>query len=179
VVFVKSGDPSATAARVSAATSGDGTIVKDITQQAHQTISSITTVDLRGVSKILEAFTVVLAAAAMALFIAVGQIERRQEFATMAAIGAPLSRISAFLWTEAAIVLAVGLALAVGLGWLLSEMLVAILQHVFDPPPDTLAVPWAFLAGLAGAAIVATLVATALASRGIRRLRLGEILREQ
>jgi putative ABC transport system permease protein len=58
-------------------------------------------------------------------------------------------------------------------------MLVAILQHVFDPPPDALAVPWSFLAGLAGAAILATLLATALASRGIRRLQLGEILREQ
>src|ERR1700676_3147101 len=97
----------------------------------------------------------------------------------MAAIGAPPSSISAFLWTEAAIVLAVGLALPAGLGWLLSQMLVAILQHVFDPPPDSLAVPWGFLGGLAGAAIVATLLATALASRGIRRLKLGEILREQ
>jgi hypothetical protein len=50
---------------------------------------------------------------------------------------------------------------------------------VFDPPPDALAVPWAFLGGLAGAAILATILATAAASRGIRRLRLGEILREQ
>ena len=75
--------------------------------------------------------------------------------------------------------LSVGLALAVGLGWLLSEMLVAILQHVFDPPPDTLAVPWGFLAGLAGAAILATLLATVFAGRGLRRLPLGEILREQ
>jgi putative ABC transport system permease protein len=58
-------------------------------------------------------------------------------------------------------------------------MLVAILQHVFDPPPDTLAIPWAFLAGLAGAAIVATVIATAVATHGIRRLALGEILREQ
>lgn len=97
----------------------------------------------------------------------------------MAAIGAPLSRISAFLWTEAAIVLVAGLALAVGLGSLLSAMLVAILQHVFDPPPDALAIPWSFLAGLAGAATLATLLATALAGRGVRRLPLGEILREQ
>lgn len=97
----------------------------------------------------------------------------------MAAIGAPLRQISAFLWSEAAIVLSAGLVLAIGLGWLLSEMLVAILQHVFDPPPDALAVPWGFLAGLAGAALLATLIATALASRGLRRLALGEILREQ
>ncbi|HWX97904.1 MAG TPA: ABC transporter permease [Solirubrobacteraceae bacterium] len=180
VVFAKaSGYPPDVARRVAAATSALGTKVDNINNQASRTSSSITTVDLTGISHIEQAFAIVLAAAAMGLFVALGISERRQEFATMAAIGAPLSRISAFLWTEAAIVLTVGLALAVGLGWLLSEMLVAILQHVFDPPPDTLAVPWAFLGGLAGAAIVATLVATALASRGIRRLRLGEILREQ
>jgi putative ABC transport system permease protein len=180
VVFAKtSGYPPDVARRVAAATSSLGTKVDNINNQSARTSSSITTVDLTGISHIEQAFAIVLAAAAMALFVALGISERRQEFATMAAIGAPLSRISAFLWTEAAIVLAVGLTLAIGLGWLLSEMLVAILQHVFDPPPDTLAVPWAFLAGLAGAAIVATLLATALASRGIRRLRLGEILREQ
>jgi putative ABC transport system permease protein len=58
-------------------------------------------------------------------------------------------------------------------------MLVAILQHVFDPPPDALAVPWGFLAGLAGAALAAALLAAAAAARGINRLPLGEILREQ
>ncbi len=180
VVFAKvGGSPPDVARRVAAATSSSGTKVDNITSQGARTSSSITTVDLTGISHIEQAFAIVLAAAAMALFVALGISERRQEFATMAALGAPLSRISAFLWTEAALVLSAGLALAVGLGWLLSQMLVAILQHVFDPPPDALAIPWPFLAGLAGAAIVATLLATALATRGIRRLRLGEVLREQ
>jgi putative ABC transport system permease protein len=180
VVFAKvEGYPPDVARRIALATSSLGTKVENITNQGARTSSSITTVDLTGISHIEQAFAIVLAAAAMALFVALGISERRQEFATMAAIGAPLSRISAFLWTEAAIVLSVGLALAVGLGWLLSEMLVAILQHVFDPPPDALAIPWSFLGALAGAAVLATLLATAIASRGIRRLRLGEILREQ
>jgi putative ABC transport system permease protein len=115
----------------------------------------------------------------MGLFVALAIAERRQEFATMAALGAPLRDIAAFLWSEAAIVLAAAIALAGGLGWLLSKMLVAMLQHVFDPPPDTLAIPWGYLAGLGGAAIAATLIATALALRGLRRLPLGAILREQ
>jgi putative ABC transport system permease protein len=180
VIFAKvSGDPPAVARRIAAVTHAYGTRVDNITDQSARTASSITTVDLVGISRIEEAFAIVLAAAAMALFIALGIAERRQEFATMAAIGAPMRQISAFLWSEAAIVLSVGMALAVGLGWLLSEMLVAILQHVFDPPPDALSVPWRFLAGLAGAAVLATLIATTLASRGLRRLALGEILREQ
>jgi putative ABC transport system permease protein len=179
IVFAMAGDPPATAARIAAATRADGTIVKDISQQAKDTVSSITTVDLRGISKILEAFTVLLAAAAMALFIALGQVERRQEFATMAALGAKARIIRLFSWSEAGIVLAAGLLLAGLLGWLLSEMLIAMLQHVFDPPPDTLAVPWRYLAELIAAALVGTVIAAALAARGLARMSLGAVLREE
>jgi putative ABC transport system permease protein len=153
--------------------------VHNIREQTAKTTSSITTVDLVGISRIEEAFAIALAAGAMFLFVALGIAERRQELATMAAIGTPLRQIGAFVWSEAALVLGAGLVLAGVLGWLLSQMLVAMLQHVFDPPPDALAIPWGFLAGLGGAAVVATLIATWLAARGLRRLPLGAILREQ
>ncbi|MFL5827443.1 MAG: ABC transporter permease, partial [Thermoleophilaceae bacterium] len=180
VVFAKTGgDAAAVAKRVAAATKGAGTEVHNIAEQTAVTTSSITTVDLRGISRIEEAFAIALAAGAVALFIAVGIAERRREFATMAALGAPLRDIGAFLWTEAGIVVGAGLVLAGVLGFLLSEMLVAMLQHVFDPPPDSLAVPWGFLAGLAGVTVLATMLATALAARGLRRLSLGATLREQ
>jgi putative ABC transport system permease protein len=180
VLFVRAGgDPSTLAKRVAAATTRYGTIVKDIREQTAQTVSSITTVDLRGISRIEEAFVLALAAAAMALFVAVALAERRTELATMAALGASLRRAAAFLWSEAALVLAAALALAALLGWLLAEMLVAMLQHVFDPPPDRLAVPWLFLGGLGGAAIVGGLAAAALAALQIRRLPLGAVLREE
>ncbi|MBV9196022.1 MAG: FtsX-like permease family protein, partial [Solirubrobacterales bacterium] len=179
VVFARSSDPGPTAARASQATATDGTIVKNITEQAQQTVSSITTVDLRGISHIEEAFTIALAAAAMALFVALAMIERQHEFATMAAVGATLRSIGAFVWSEAALVLGASLVLAAGLGLLLALMLVAMLQHVFDPPPDALAVPWAYLGELAGAAVVATAVAVAIAAQRLRRLPLGPLLREQ
>jgi putative ABC transport system permease protein len=83
------------------------------------------------------------------------------------------------LWSEAALVLAAGIALAGLLGWLLAEMLVAMLQHVFDPPPDRLAVPWMFLGGLTAAAVVGGITAAGLAALQIRRLPLGSILREE
>jgi putative ABC transport system permease protein len=180
VLFVRaSGDPGALARRVAAATARYGTTVKDIRHQVVQTVSSITTVDLRGISRIEEAFVLVLAAATMALYVAVALAERRHELATMSALGASLRRAAAFLWSEAALVLVFSLALAALLGWLLAEMLVAMLQHVFDPPPDHLAVPWAFLLVLGAAAVVGGLVAAALASLQIRRLPLGSILREE
>ena len=97
----------------------------------------------------------------------------------MAALGASLRQAAAFLWSEAVLVLAGALALAALLGWLLAEMLVAMLQHVFDPPPDTLAVPGTYLLELAGAAIAATVVAVAVSARGLRRLPLGAVLRER
>jgi putative ABC transport system permease protein len=115
----------------------------------------------------------------MGLFFALAVIERRHEFATMAAVGATLRSIGAFVWSEAALVLLAGLALAAVLGVLLAAMLVAMLQHVFDPPPDHLAIPWAYLGELAGAAAVMTALAALITARRLRRLPLGALLREQ
>jgi putative ABC transport system permease protein len=179
VVFAKAGDPSGTAGTIAAATRAYGTSVKSISEQLPQTASAITTVDLRGISQIEEVFTVVLAAAAMALFFALEVIERRREFAVMAALGATLPRIGAFVWSEAALVLAGSLALAAVLGTLLAMMLVAMLQHVFDPPPDHLAIPWGYLAALAAAALGASALGASVAAVRLRRLRLGALLREQ
>ena len=180
VVFVKaSGNPAALARRVAAATASSGASVKDIVRQNVQTASSITTVDLRGISRIEEIFALLLAAGAMALFVSVGLAERRHELATMAALGASLRQASSFLWSEAALVLAAAVALAALLGWPLAVMLVAMLQHVFDPPPDHLAAPWPFLGALAGAAIAGGLVTAALAALAVRRLPLGAVLREE
>jgi putative ABC transport system permease protein len=180
VLFVRAaGNPTVLARQVATAAGRYGANVKDIRRQTARTASSITTVDLRGISRIEEAFVLALAAATMALYVAVALAERRQELATMSALGASLRRAAAFLWSEAALVLAFSLALAALLGWLLAEMLVAMLQHVFDPPPDHLAVPWTFLLCLGGAALAGGLIAAALTALQIRRLPLGAILREQ
>ncbi|MFL5822438.1 MAG: FtsX-like permease family protein [Solirubrobacteraceae bacterium] len=179
VVFVKTNDPVGVSHHIAQVTRRDGTIIKNIDQQTQQTVSSITTVDLQGISRIEEVFTIVLAAAAMALFVALTAAERRHELATMAALGASLRNIGAFLWSEVALVLAAGLLLAAGLGLLLAVMLVAMLQHVFDPPPDSLAVPWAYLGELALGAAAAAGIAGAIATRRLRRLPLGRLLREQ
>jgi putative ABC transport system permease protein len=180
VVFAKSSsDPPAVARRVQQATRADGAIVKNIHEQAAQTVSSITTVDLKGISKIEQAFAIALAAGAMWLFVTVALAERRHELATMAAVGASLRTIRAFLRSEAVLVLVAGLVLASLLGFLLAEMLVAMLQHVFDPPPDALAVPWRFLGELTAGAILGAGLALLAASRAVKRLPLGAILREQ
>jgi putative ABC transport system permease protein len=97
----------------------------------------------------------------------------------MAALGADLRAIGAFVWSEAALVLGAAVVLAVALGTLLALMLVAMLQHVFDPPPDALSIPFGYLAGLIGAAVAASVIAVGFASMRLRRLPLGRLLREQ
>ncbi len=180
VVFAKAGgDPAALAKRVAAATRSDGVLVKDVRRQAARTVSSITAVDLSGISRLEEAFTILLAAAAIWLFVSLVVSERRHEFATMAAVGTSLKDIAGFVRSEAAAVLVAALALAAALGWLLSKMLVAMLQHVFDPPPDRLAVPWSYLTELGLASVLGAALALAFAARKLRRLPLGETLRER
>jgi putative ABC transport system permease protein len=180
VIFARApGNPVPVAQRVAAATRSAGGSVEDLRHQTAQTVSSITTVDLSGIGKIEEAFALGLAAASMLLFVAVALAERRLELATMAALGAPLRAIGAFLWSEALIVLAAAIALAALLGWLLAEMLVAMLRHVFDPPPDHLAAPWPYLAALGLAGIAGALLAAAFSAVALRRMSLGAILREE
>src|SRR5439155_1414281 len=79
-------------------------------------------------------------------------------------------RASGFLWSEAALVLVGALVLAGLLGWLLAEMLVALLRHVFDPPPQHLTVPWGALAVLGGVAVLGFVVAAVLGALQVRRL---------
>jgi len=128
--------------------------------------------DLTGISPIEQAFAIILAAGRHCpVSVALGISERRQKFATMDAIGAPLSRIAHSV-DRGGDVLAVGSRLAVGLAAAVG-MTVAILQHVFDPPPDTL--PFPGVLGRPGGRgdPLRRWSRRQSASRGIRRLRLG------
>jgi putative ABC transport system permease protein len=180
VVFAKTdASPPGVASRVASATASLGTEVKNIDQQSAQTVTSITTVDLTGISRLEEVFAIVLVAAATAIFVLGAVAERRHEFATMTAIGAPLREVGAFVWSEVGMVLGAATLLAAGLGWLLARMLVAMLTHVFDPPPDHLAVPWGFIGLLYGVALLAGFAGSMIAGRAIGRLPLGRLLRER
>ena len=54
-----------------------------------------------------------------------------------------------------------------------------MLTHVFDPPPDHLAIPWGFLGLLYAVALLAGVAGSAIARRAIGRLPLGRLLRER
>jgi putative ABC transport system permease protein len=143
--------------------------VEDITTTRHVVGSSLTAVDLAGLTRLELAFALVLAAAATGLVLALGLAERRRTFAIAGALGARPRQLAAFVWAEAAVVTAGGLAAGMLAGWLLSVMLVKVLSGVFDPPPAALSVPWAYLVLMVAVALLAVAAAAAGAVRASRR----------
>ncbi|MEV6865068.1 ABC transporter permease [Streptosporangium subroseum] len=131
--------------------------------------SSLTAVDLGGLTTIELTFALGLAVAATALLLILGFTERRRTFALATVLGARSRQLGAFVWTEVLLVGA-GTALFGGLGgWALSQMLVSVLTGVFDPPPSALSVPWPYLGGVAAVGVLGLAGAGAAAVRAARR----------
>ena len=102
-----------------------------------------------------------LVAGSLGLVFALGLGERRRNFSILLALGASAQQLGAFLWSEALVIYGIGVTAGLGIGCLLAWVLIKLMTHVFDPPPDTLAVPWLYLLFLALAGLAA-LVATVL-----------------
>ncbi|MFC8671400.1 FtsX-like permease family protein [Streptomyces griseorubiginosus] len=147
---------------------GTGATITDLTQTRGTVGTSLTSVDLAGLTRIELAFAVLLAAGAGGLVLALGLAERRRTFAIATVLGARARHLRGMVLTEALVLAAGGLAGGALIGWALSQMLVKVLTGVFDPPPAGLSVPGAYLA-LTGAAALAAIVAAAL--NGIRTTR--------
>jgi putative ABC transport system permease protein len=156
---------------------GAGPVVTDIATTRRVVGSSLTAVDLGGLTRVELAFALVFGAASTGLLLALGVVERRRTFALAAALGARPRQLAAFLWAEAVVVVAGGLAAGALAGWALSEMLVAVLSGVFDPPPAALRVPAAYLGSAAAVAVVAVAAVVLVFSRRLTRLT-GAMLRE-
>lgn len=144
---------------------GTGATVTDLTQTRGTVGTSLTSVDLAGLTRIELAFAVLLSAGAGGLVLALGLAERRRTFAIATVLGAKPAQLRGMVLTEALLLTAGGLAGGALIGWALSEMLVKVLTGVFDPPPASLSVPSGYLILTAGAAVAAVLAA---ALNGIR-----------
>src|SRR5205085_3063787 len=96
-------------------------------------------------------------------------------FAIATALGARARQLGAFVWAESAYITAGGLLLGALAAATLSEMLVKVLTGVFDPPPNTVAVPGAYLAGLLALTVGSVVLAGAAALRTLRRPALEEL----
>lgn len=157
-----------TARRLQAAL-GQSAQVTDITQTRAVIGTSLTSVDLAGLTKVELSFALVLVAAAGGLVLALGLAERRRTFAIAAALGATRRQMRGFVLAEAAVVTLGGLLAGSLAGWGLSQMLVKVLTHVFDPPPAHLAVPWGYLGAVVVISVGAIGCAVAFATRTVRQ----------
>ena len=130
--------------------------------------SSLTAVDLRGLTGLELTFAILLVAGATGLILALGLAERRRTFALLAALGAKSNQLGAFLWSEGMMIQVGGGIIGIALGFGIAQMLVTILTGVFDPPPEILSIPWPYLVLMAAAAIasmIAAVLSTQIASR--------------
>lgn len=116
--------------------------------------SSLTAIDLRGLTTLELGFSVLMIAGVTGLILALGLAERRRSFTILSSLGASPSQLGVFLWSEGLIVVIGGAILGIIAGFGLAEALVTILTGVFDPPPEGLTIPWAYLTiGLATAIV--------------------------
>ena len=132
---------------------GNTVTVTDITQSRAKVGSSLTSVDLSGLTRFELVFAAVIAAAAGGLVLALGLAERRRAFAIVAVLGAKQRQLRGLVLSEAALVAIGGLLGGTLIAWALTRMLVKVLTGVFDPPPATIPVPWLYVSATVVAAL--------------------------
>jgi putative ABC transport system permease protein len=163
-----SATPPTVAARVRQV-AAPGEVVTDIDSSRRVVGSSLTAVDLAGLTRVELGYALVLAAAATGLVLALGFAQRRRTFVITSALGARPKQVAAFARSEAWVLGVLGGVLGVVGGWLLANMLVKVLTRVFDPPPAHLAVPWAYLSVVLAIGAAAIVAASRLAVRASQR----------
>lgn len=173
-----SGDPAALARAIGTRLAGQpGLTVKDIGSVTHIIGSSLTSVNLASLTTIELAFAVLMAAASAGLMLALGFNDRRRAFAILTAIGARPRQLRAFLWAEGGLVFWLGSLLGLLIGTIVAWMLVKLLTGVFDPPPETLILPLAYIGAMLLAVGASAIAAVRLTHAGERK-QVTEMLRE-
>ena len=154
-------DAVAAAARKLAATQG-GAKVTTLGETQALISSSLTAIDLRGLTALELAFSVLMIASVTGLVLTLALAERRRSFTILSALGATPRQLGAFLWGEGLFIVVGGAIMGTVVGFGIAYVLVALLSGVFDPPPQALSVPWPYLT----AALVTALVCGSVAIVG-------------
>jgi putative ABC transport system permease protein len=144
---------------------GTSAHVTDLMHVRGLVASSLTAVDLAGLTRVELSLALVLVAAAGGLVLALGMVERRRPLAIVAALGADRRQLRSFILSEVAVVTLGGVIAGVAAGCGLTLMLVKVLTGVFDPPPAHLAVPWGYFTAVIVIALAAMTGAAAIAAR--------------
>ncbi len=154
---------------------GANASVTDVTQARAQVGSSLTSVNLAGLTRLELAFAVLLAAGAGGLVLAVGLAERRRTVAIISVLGARRRQLRGLVLAEASVVAIGGLVGGAVISWWLAVMLVKVLTGVFDPPPSSVAVPTAYLSVTVATVLLALAAAAGFSARTSTRPAVEEL----
>lgn len=139
--------------------------------------SSLTALDLNGLSDLDSAFASLMCAAVVGIFVFALLLQRRREYVTLRAVGLPIRSLLALVLGEAALVALAGLltGMAVGIG--MARLLVHVLRPLFllDPVPT---LPVGRLVLVAALPLSAAIASALVATFALRRLPATEVLRE-
>ena len=156
VVLARSNDPQASADGLKHLLAADPALKVTALGDVQSLISSsLTAVDLGALTKLELSFGLLLIAAAAGLVLGLGFVERHRTFAILTALGAKPPQLAAFLRGESVLVTLGGLLLGGLTGFAIATMLVVMLAGVFDPPPETITVPVAYILLVIAGAVVA------------------------
>jgi putative ABC transport system permease protein len=139
--------------------------------------SSLTALNVHGLVDLDSFYTLLMAAAGIAIFVFGLMLQRRREYVTLRAQGMRAGELRALVLGEAGLVAISGLAAGLAVGTGMAFLLVHVLRPLFILDPGV-TFPAGRIALLAGLTLAATLVSALTATAMLRRLRPTELLRE-
>jgi putative ABC transport system permease protein len=139
--------------------------------------SSVTALNVHGLLDLDWLYTLLMSAAAVAIFVFGLMLQRRREYVGLLAQGMRTRELQALVLGEAALVAVCGLAAGILVGAGMGYLLVHILRPLFILDPGV-TLPAGKIAALAGLAMAATVVSALTATVLLRGLRPTELLRE-
>ncbi len=140
--------------------------------------SSLTSLNLAGLGGLERAYTALIVAASLGVFLISMLQARRKEFGTMRALGTDETQLRTLLAAEALSISSISLLTGVGIGAGIATLFVMLLRVIFLIPPAGLTWPARDLGLLLGLSLSGMIVGVLLANRALSRLRVSEVLRE-
>lgn len=168
--LVASSNPPRTAASLRASL-GRGWQIQDITSARRSvvTASGLAATDLSALARLELTFSLAFAVACAGLALGLGIVDRRRALIVLTSLGAGHRERARFLRGEGATLMVAGIVGGSLVGLAVGYLLVAILRGIFDPPPEGLNVPIAFLVSMVGAVGVVGLAVLELVGRSTSR----------
>ena len=139
--------------------------------------SSLTALNVTGLVDLDALFTLLMSAAAIAIFVFGLMLQRRREYVTLRALGAQTMQVRTMVVGEATVVVVAGLVAGIAVGTGMAFLLVRILRPIFVLEPGT-TFATGDVAAMAALVLVAGVVSALAATAILRRLDPTSLLRE-